>query len=87
MIVTISPRFLNAKLMIWVAGTLRLSASSLTVMNSLTRTVFRSRSASALRSASISSRDAPSSRKRPERRAVPPRSADIVREMFAVTAS
>jgi hypothetical protein len=55
-------------------------------MNSLTRTVVRSRSASAARSAAMSSRDERSSTVRPPRR-TGPRMRFMVLEMFAVTAS
>ena len=68
-----------------MAGTLRISASSLTVMNSLTRTSFFSTSAAAARMASISSRD-PSSRVPRRLDPVPP-IWRIVREMLAETAS
>jgi hypothetical protein len=76
------PRFLSAKPTICVAGILSTSASSATVMNSVTCTVFRSRSA-ASRIASVSSRG--SSERRVRRTG--PRIAVIVREMLAVTAS
>src|ERR1019366_6748285 len=83
--VTIRPRFLNANDTICVAGTFRISASSLTVMNSLTRTSFFSTSAAATRLASISSRE-PSSRE-PRRFGPGPPIWRMVREMFADTAS
>ncbi len=53
---TMRPRFLSANPTICGPGTLRIAASSLTVMNSFTRTVVRSRSASAARCDSTSSR-------------------------------
>ena len=84
--VTMRPRFLKANATISVAGTFRICASSLTVMNSLTRTVLRSRSASAARAASISSRT-PRRRSLELRRCGAPRMVAIVLEMFASTAS
>ena len=84
--VTINPRCLKANDTICVAGTLRMSASSETVMNSLTRTVFFSRSAISARIAASSSR-ALSSMRPPRRLPGAPSIWRMVREMLAVTAS
>jgi hypothetical protein len=83
LMVTIKPRFLSAKPTIWVGEILRICARSATVMNSLTRTVVRSRCSAAARSASISSR--PSSRRRPPRVGAP-RMSRMVRLMLSATA-
>src|SRR6267143_122978 len=88
LIVTICPSSLKAKVTICVGGTLRMFASSLTVMNSVTRTSVFSRSFSSWRRASCSSRKlGPSSRRAPLLRPTGPFIVVSVREMFCCTAS
>ena len=87
--VTISPRFLNAEPMISVADTSMSSDSSEMVRNSVTRTVFASRSASSWASISASSCSSALGRELRRRRFFPPPpfSSAITRWMFSCTAS
>src|SRR5207247_1449502 len=88
LIVTICPSSLKAKATISLAGTLRMLASSETVMNSVTRTRVFSRSFSSRRFSSWMSRKlGPSSRRCTPLRAAGPLIEASVREMFCATAS
>ena len=88
LIVTICPSSLKAKATISLAGTLRMLASSETVMNSVTRTSVFSRSFSSRRFSSSCSRMlGPSSRRWTPLRATGPLIDASVREMFCATAS
>src|SRR5437667_465353 len=88
LIVTICPSSLKAKATISLAGTLRLLASSETVMNSVTRTSVFSRSFSSRRFCSSTSRKlGPSSRRCTPLRPTGPLIEARVREMFCATAS
>src|SRR5438093_93377 len=88
LIVTICPSSLKAKATISLAGTLRMLASSETVMNSVTRTRVFSRSFSSRRFSSWMSRKlGPSSRRCTPLRATGPLIDASVREMFCATAS
>src|SRR5207302_1959665 len=88
LIVTICPSSLNVNATISFAGTLRMLASSETVMNSVTRTSVFSRSFSSRRFSSWMSRKlGPSSRRCTPLRATGPLIDARVREMFCATAS
>src|SRR5213078_2035166 len=88
LIVTICPSSLKAKVTISLAGILRVLASSLTVMNSVTRTSVFSRSFSSRRFCSSRSRKlGPSSRRCTPRLPTGPLMDARVREMFCATAS
>src|SRR3989441_998394 len=88
LIVTICPSSLKAKVTISLAGILRVLASSLTVMNSVTRTSVFSRSFSSRRFCSSRSRKlGPSSRRCTPRLPTGPLIEARVREMFCATAS
>src|SRR5207245_2858797 len=88
LIVTICPSSLNVNATISFAGTLRMLASSETVMNSVTRTSVFSRSFSSRRFSSWMSRKlGPSSRRCTPLRATGPLIEARVREMFCATAS
>src|SRR5207302_1637993 len=88
LIVTICPSSLNVNATISFAGTLRMLASSETVMNSVTRTRVFSRSFSSRRFSSWMSRKlGPSSRRCTPLRATGPLIEARVREMFCATAS
>src|SRR5436305_1554263 len=88
LIVTICPSSLKANATISLAGTLRLLASSETVMNSVTRTSVFSRSFSSRRFCSSTSRKlGPSSRRCTPLRPTGPLIEARVREMFCATAS
>src|SRR5438034_36337 len=88
LIVTICPSSLNVNATISFAGTFRMLASSVTVMNSVTRTSVFSRSFSSRRFSSWMSRKlGPSSRRCTPLRATGPLIEASVREMFCATAS
>src|SRR5206468_3271632 len=88
LIVTICPSSMKAKETISLAGTLRMFASSETVMNSVTRTSVFSRSFASRRFCSSRSRKlGPSSRRCTPLRPTGPLMDARVREMFCATAS